>query len=156
MKLFTKRVIIAFGIYCQQALIKAQSFNLSVSAPGATITEFSGSMLVPTLENAGGYYLSTGLGDFSQESILESLLDGSSGDWSLNLQWLYQGISIAGASGPVITGGQWLDFNIFYESGEDDWVLSITGPAIQLPTYSHLTPSKFVLIFVSRLLLHSR
>jgi hypothetical protein len=158
MKFFTL-LIIALSIYYQQVLIKAQMYILSVSAPsGANITEFSGSMMVPTLEKpVGGYYLWTGLEPLNQNGVLQSSLNGSSGTWWYMCGWAWLGnpISWIDDVGSPIPAGQWLNFNFSYISDESGWLIAMTSLAGKIQFSSTFLISKFILVFISSLLHYS-
>jgi hypothetical protein len=154
MKFFTL-LITALSIYYQQVLIKAQSYNLSVSAPsGANITEFSGSVRVPTIESAGNYYFWIGLEPLNQLGALQGLLNGSSSTCLWGSGWFWKGNEITWTNNvwASIPEGQWVNFNFSYNSDVSVWLVVIGTPAEPFYFDSSFLIGKFILVFIFSLL----
>lgn len=68
-------------------------------ASGAQFTEFSGSMVVPTLPAAATYYLWPGLQPTDNTGVYQNVLDGRSGTWFFGSGWCCSNPSLAWGSG---------------------------------------------------------
>lgn len=68
-------------------------------ASGAYFTEFSGSMVVPTLPAAATYYLWPGLQPTDGSGVYQNVLDGRSGTWYFGSGWCCSNPTLAWGSG---------------------------------------------------------
>ena len=75
-------------------------YYLDFTTPsGSYITQFSGAMVAPTLQQAGTYYLWPGLQPSDNAGVLQQVLDGRSGEWWIGSGWCCSDPSLPWGSG---------------------------------------------------------
>ncbi|KAI9736632.1 MAG: hypothetical protein M1834_000836 [Cirrosporium novae-zelandiae] len=94
------------------------------SGSGQYFTEFSGTMEIPTLPQAGVYYLWPGLQPTDNSGVYQNVLDGRSGTWWLGSGWCCSNPSLAWGSGFNIDGGDTATFSNV--KGTGNWTSTLT------------------------------
>lgn len=78
---------------------------------GASFTQLSGSMVVPTLPAAATYYLWPGLQPTDNSGVYQNVLDGRSGTWYFGSGWCCSNPSLGWGSGFNTYAGETNTFN---------------------------------------------
>ncbi|KAK2752000.1 hypothetical protein CKAH01_06286 [Colletotrichum kahawae] len=74
-------------------------------ASGQKFTSFSGDMVIPTLQQAGVYYLWPGLQPTDNSGVYQNVLDGRSGTWWFGSGWCCSNPSLPWGGGFNTYGG---------------------------------------------------
>lgn len=80
-------------------------------ASGEEFTSFSGTMVIPTLPQAGTYYLWPGLQPSDNSGVYQNVLDGRSGTWWIGSGWCCSNPSLPWGSGFNVNGGDTVKFS---------------------------------------------
>lgn len=92
---------------------------------GAKFTSFSGDMIIPTLPEAGTYYLWPGLQPTDNSGVYQNVLDGRSGTWWFGSGWCCSNPDLPWGGGFNTYGGETVSFSNALESDNSGWTTTI-------------------------------
>ncbi|KAI0129615.1 hypothetical protein BJ170DRAFT_617007 [Xylariales sp. AK1849] len=96
---------------------------------GANFTSFSGEMVIPTLPQAGTYYLWPGLQPTDNSGVYQNVLDGRSGTWWIGSGWCCSNPSLPWGSGFNTYAGETVTFSNTLASDNSGWTSTLTRSA---------------------------
>ncbi|KAI0126090.1 hypothetical protein BJ170DRAFT_459908 [Xylariales sp. AK1849] len=118
-------VSFALLAFAGQASAATWYFLRYVTPSNAKFTSFSGEMVIPTLPQAGTYYLWPGLQPTDGSGVYQNVLDGRSGTWWLGSGWCCSNPSLPWGGGFNTYAGETIAFNNTLESDDSGWTSTI-------------------------------
>ncbi|KAI1075544.1 hypothetical protein F5B20DRAFT_559342 [Whalleya microplaca] len=95
-------------------------------ASGEKFTSFSGELTIPTLPQAGTYYLWPGLQPTDNSGVYQNVLDGRSGTWWIGSGWCCANPSLPWGSGFNTYAKEKVTFSNALNSGGTAWTSTLT------------------------------
>ncbi|ORY63389.1 uncharacterized protein BCR38DRAFT_516698 [Pseudomassariella vexata] len=96
---------------------------------GSKFTSFSGDLVIPTLPQAGTYYLWPGLQPTDGSGVYQNVLDGRSGTWWIGSGWCCSNPSLPWGGGFNTYAGETVTFNNALTSDGSGWASTLTRKA---------------------------
>ncbi|KAI8239501.1 hypothetical protein K4K55_001768 [Colletotrichum sp. SAR 10_96] len=94
-------------------------------ASGQKFTSFSGDMVIPTLQQAGVYYLWPGLQPTDNSGVYQNVLDGRSGTWWFGSGWCCSNPSLPWGGGFNTYGGETVSFANKLKADGSAWTTTV-------------------------------
>ncbi|KAI8295992.1 hypothetical protein K4K59_004286 [Colletotrichum sp. SAR11_240] len=94
-------------------------------ASGQKFTSFSGDMVIPTLQQAGVYYLWPGLQPTDNSGVYQNVLDGRSGTWWFGSGWCCSNPSLPWGGGFNTYGGETVSFANTLKADGSAWTTTV-------------------------------
>ncbi|CAJ2512771.1 Uu.00g008900.m01.CDS01 [Anthostomella pinea] len=122
-----KALAISILAFAGQATAATWYFLRYYPASGQQFTSFSGDMAIPTLQQAGTYYLWPGLQPTDGSGVYQNVLDGRSGTWWIGSGWCCSNPSLPWGDGFNTYGGEVVTFS--NTLGDSTWTSTLTRQA---------------------------